>query len=185
MDEELKKRHERAAGDRFMAAYNRRHRTRFTFREQREAPDLAYATRKGRLLGVEVVTAYYNEQDARVRWGRARGQHGGGWGGVNLDESLPTFINRVLADKCSKSYDFPAPCVLVIDARPPLTDEDDIKQSILPAVEVPAVVPYRAIYLGVDLPVSLAHPSAHEGQYRMWRLYPSRGRRTQFRVPSS
>ena len=183
-DEELKRAHERAAGDRFIHAYNRRHGTRFAFREQREAPDLEYATSRGRLLGVEVATAYYDEGDAKTRWRPARGHDGGVWAGVDPDENLAAFTGRVLADKCAKSYSFSPPCILVIDARPPLTDERDIKRTVLPAIRVPTAVPYAEIYLGVALPISLGKPSAHEGQYRIWRLYPS-GRRGGAPVPGS
>jgi hypothetical protein len=185
-DEELKRAHERATGHRFIQAYNRRRSTRFAFREQRKppAPDLVYATTRGRLVGVEVVTAYYDERDATTRWGPARGHHGGGWAGVDPDENLAAFINRVLADKCAKRYDVSGPCMLVVDARPPLTDERDIKRTVLPAIRVPTVVPYSEIYLGVDLPISLGNPSAHEGQYRIWQLYPS-GRRGGAPVPGS
>jgi len=177
MHDDLKKRHERAAGDRFIEAYNRRYRTRFILREQRESPDLVYETRRGKLLGLEVATAYYDEEEAKMRWSLARGQDGGPWGG-RPDESLTQFINRVLADKCAKSYSFPGSCVLVIDACPRLTDEREIRGTVLPAISVPPVVPYGEIYLGVDLPISLAKPSGHEGQYRIWRLHPP-GRRGQ------
>jgi len=182
----LKSAHERAAGDRFIQAYNRRRGTRFTFREQRKppAPDLVYATTRGRLLGVEVATAYYDEGDAKTRWGPARGRDGGVWAGVDPTENLAAFVSRLLAEKCAKSYEFSGPCILVVDARPPLTDERDIKRTVLPAISVPTAAPYSEIYLGVDLPISLRRPSAHEGQYRIWRLYPS-GRRGGAPVPGS
>jgi hypothetical protein len=131
---------------------------------------LVYATPRGRLLGVEVATAYYDEQDARTRWGPARGHEGGRWVGRDLDQGLARFINKVLADKCAKSYDFPAACILVIDARLPLTDEWDIRRTVLSAMRVPTALPYAEIYLA--------------GQYRIWRLYPS-GRRGGAPVPGS
>ena len=70
----LQEQYERWAGDEVIAWYNSRHRTSFTFHGRcGSAPDLEY--RNGsEVLRIEVVTAYYDTEDAKFRWLNARKQ---------------------------------------------------------------------------------------------------------------
>lgn len=143
--------------------------------QKREAPDFECRDQASReTFGLEVVTAYYNEQIAKGEWDLARGKQESYSSGllVNPDIQLAEFVNKELSNKCQKQCDVSHPVVLVVDARPPLTSEEDILLSVLPAIQIPAQIPFQEIYLGVALPISTSESSPHEGQYWVWRLYP-------------
>lgn len=173
-DGELKKQHERAAGDRFMKAYSRRTRRQYRFaREGDDPPDLVYVDGRGRELGVEMKTAYYDRNDAQAAWDVARGKRPTTrWTGRDIEVKLADFVTGLLCRLTQNVLDVPYPCLLVIDVRPPLTTERDLRRSVLPSIATPAWLPFSEAWLGVDLPIGVGRPSRYEGQYRIYRLHP-------------
>jgi len=160
----LKRRHERAVGERFAVALGRQYGRQWTFVSQADAPDLTYRDQAG-LVGVEVVSPYYDDDEAKARWAAARGEQIRGWGGL-ID--LPSKIADLVQKKCQRLYG--SRVVLAIDFWSPLSTEPEI-DDLVRTLDLPQSGPFDEIWLGVDLPVSLTRPSAHEGQYRLWRLY--------------
>src|SRR4030095_433 len=71
-NEELKQKVERAIGDEFVKWLNRITGSDFQFDSiGADPPDLGY--RDGdNIMPVEVATSYYDEEDAKMRWGHAR-----------------------------------------------------------------------------------------------------------------
>lgn len=134
------------------------------------APDiiLSHGSEK---IGLEITTAYYNERDAHLRWGPARGEtRPAGSAFVNPDSQLRDSVQRNLVDKSRKTYDFDGPLWLLIDVRPALTLEEEI-DALLPTLNIPATR-FAIIFLGVDLPVATGNPSPNAGTYHVWRLHP-------------
>lgn len=134
-------------------------------------PDLIARTDDGD-IGIEVVTAYYNDDDATARWSWARGDRSRtGSALIGPDEQLAAFVQIAADKKCAKTYDFDGPLWLLIDARPALSDECDIER-IATETRVAEHPPFSVIHLGVDLPISTGRPTAHEGHYWVWQLHP-------------
>ncbi len=175
-DEQLKYQHEQAAAQRFLDWYRQNWERNLVIFQKREAPDFECMDQaSGETFGLEVVTAYYDEQIAKGEWDLARGKQESYNSGllVNPDIQLAEFVNKELSDKCQKQYNVSYPVVLVVDASSPLTSEEDILLSVLPAIQLPAQIPFQEIYLGVALPISTGESSPHEGQYWVWPVYPS------------
>src|ERR1044071_4473576 len=105
MDSE-QERHERCVGEQLIEWYNRQHGTSFQFAGRPgDAPDFIYS--ENRKLGVEVVSAYYDDrEDAKFHWLRARGRVDAPkeWEGKNFEQYLTDDITVKIADKCGKSY---------------------------------------------------------------------------------
>src|SRR5262245_49843987 len=122
--------HERGTGATFMKWYNNENGTNFTFVGRAdEAPDLVY--RDGsRELGLEIATAYYDNEDAKVAWMGARHVPNAPteWSGVNFDDSLLENINSEIVDKCGKDYG--RNCVLVLCVIPAITTVADMDERL-------------------------------------------------------
>lgn len=130
----LKRQHERAAGERLVAWLILQCGVTYDVRGQPQppAPDLIIGDQSG-TIGVEVVTAYYGNEDATLRWAWARGSESrSGMGGIDLDSQLKDFVQSVLDAKCAKTYAFNGPVWFLIDACPALTTEGDIEDLCEP-----------------------------------------------------
>lgn len=172
-NEDLKRQHEQAAAQRFLDWLKQNRGRSLVISSKTEAPDFECTDgASGATVGLEVSTAYYDEHHAKGAWDLARGRTRQYASDVlqNPDEGLADSINNRLSDKCKKQYTVSFPVVLVVDSRPPLTDEQDVQDTILPAIRLPAQVPFQEIYLGVDIPIGRSSP--HGGQYWVWRVYP-------------
>lgn len=175
-DESLKKRHEKAAAERFINLYNKEFGYDFILKLIRESPDFEYQdTVTGETIGLEVVTVYYNKKDAENSWNMARGISNIVASDiiVNPDHLLPDhllleFINKQVRKKAQKNYNYPHPIILVLDTRPALSDEFDINE-IVKEVQLPDELPFKEIFLGVSLTYGRSSP--HQGQYCIFSLY--------------
>src|SRR5882724_1503098 len=154
----LQEKFERWVGDQVIEHYNSEHGTSFRFCARGGiGPDLEY--REGsRCLRIEVVTAYYDEEDAKFRWVAARKRPGGPdkWSGVNFEKSLVENINSALVAKCEKSYG--PKCALAVCVLPDLTFAEEM-QSLLEEVRVPASNPFEGVYLFGEFPAPIGNPA--------------------------
>ena len=161
----LQEKHERWVGDQVIQQYNTDHGTTFRFYGRASvAPDLEY--RQGnRSLGVEVVTAYYDTEDAKFKWlaARKRPDAPDKWSGDDFDKSLVENINSALVAKCAKSYG--PNCVLAVCVFPTLTPAWEM-ESRLEDIRVPATNPFDAIYLCGVFPAPIGTPA----ELRVWKL---------------
>jgi hypothetical protein len=171
--------HERRVGEQLIEWYNQRHGTSFRFDGRpSDVPDLKY--RDGvHWLGVEVVSAYYDPDDAKFHWlaKRQRPDAPDEWEGVNFEQSLVENINSALAAKCRKFYG--ANCLLAVYVFPDLTHADEM-ETLIKGVRVPATHRFAGIYLCGEfpLPLDLHISRVLEGErpppeQRVWQLYPS------------
>jgi len=160
-------RHERWAGDLLVKHFNRWRSYSFVRRaEAGEAPDLVYQDAGGQQLLIEVVTAYYDPDNARFTWLNARSQpHAPSlWQGVDSDRSLVANITSAIARKCSRRYG--AGCVLVVAVMPQATTAADFDRY-LRGVRVPEGIPFDGIYVVGSFGTELGG-SGHEE--RAWCL---------------
>jgi hypothetical protein len=161
----LQEQHERWVGDLVIERYNTDHGTSFRFYGRPGvAPDLQYREGK-RSLGVEVVTAYYDREDAKFQWlgARKRPDAPGKLFRVDFDKSLVENINSAIDAKCRKSYG--PNCVLAVCVLPDLTRLWEMELR-LKDVRIPATDPFDAIYLCGQFPAPIGSPA----ERRVWRL---------------
>jgi hypothetical protein len=133
-NEDLKKRHERAVGERFISAYNQQVAKHFQLAAVRERPDLEFRdSETGEMLGVEVLTSYYGEDHARREWTDARG----GRAGEELlpvaepDRSVVEKSLKGILGKLQDPFDYPHQLFLVVDISPAvLTTVDDFRREV-------------------------------------------------------
>lgn len=160
----LQEQHERWVGQQVIEWYNSQHGTSFVFHQRcGVAPDLEY--RDGsKLLRVEVVTAYYDTEDAKFRWLTARKRNAPTeWFGVDFEKNLVRDINSELVKKCRKSY---GPyCSLAVCVLPDLTSADDM-ECLLKDINVPPNNPFDGIYLCGQFPAPIGSPANR----RVWQL---------------
>jgi len=161
----LQEQHERWVGDQVIDWYNSRHSTNFRFRGRcGAAPDLEYRD-DGRFLRIEVVTAYYDGDDAKFLWLRARKRPDAPkkWSGGDFGVILVESVNKELADKCAKSYG--PNCVLAVCVLPFHTSAKEM-ESLLEKISVPANNPFDGIYLCGEFPAPIGSPAEH----KVWQL---------------
>ncbi len=162
-NENLKQLHERAVVERFVQWHNNCHSTQLAVAGRRVQPDFEVIDQNQEVNGIEVTTAYYDDQDAKGLWNLVRGKSTRFQSSlmVNPDQKLAGSISELLAKKCSK-YGIASRVVLLIDIRAPVTDCSDIERSVIPYIGYPDSVPFRAIYLidtqGSDTHVWCLHP---------------------------
>lgn len=162
-DETLKKRHERAVGNKFIELYNKREKTNYIFKEQGEAPDLLYEDRSsGQKLGVEIVTAYGDENDAKGAWEIARGKRKDYDSGLIIEPELRSLfsVEECIRKKFVKRPSVNSSCYLVIDVRDPLADEDT-GEWLREHLVLPEKFPYARTFILVPL----------TSEYRIYELY--------------
>lgn len=164
--DDVQKQHERAVGDKFIEWFNRQNGSSFSFSCRGDrAPDLVYRDQR-RMLNIEIVDCYYDNNDAKLKWMNARHISNApkGWTGVDFDEALLTDINRAVIEKCGKSYG--SDCVLLINISPALTTAEEVEE-MLPQIEIPKRATFNSIYLSGTFGIS----RTSVGGYRVWRLY--------------
>jgi hypothetical protein len=144
--DDTQKQHERAVGDTFIPAFNKKHGTEYVFDQRgEEVPDLVY--RYGNLpLGLEIVSCYYDNDDASARWQIARNLPNApsGWSGVDFNKALIANINTAIHEKCTKDYG--ANCLLVIYISPDITTFKTF-QALIPGIVIPQSHTFSGIYL--------------------------------------
>jgi hypothetical protein len=164
----IQEQHERAVSDRFIQEYNHLRGKNYVFeRRPRQAPDHVYRD-GGSEIQVEVVTCYYDSDDAKITWQNVRNIPNAPttWlGGVNADQALVMNINAAIKKKCKKDYD--SKCILVVYIMTPGTTVEEM-ETLLPSIEVPPNHKFLAIYLTGNFGVS----TESAGGYRVWKLSP-------------
>jgi hypothetical protein len=167
----LQEQHERWVGDQVIDWYNSRHGSNFRFHGRcGEAPDLEYRD-DGRFLRIEVGTAYYDGDDAKFMWLRAR-QHPDApkqWSGSDFDAKLVEDINKEIKDKCANSYG--PNCVLAVCVLPFHTSANDM-EARLEEISIPANNPFDGIYLYGEFPAPIEIP-LNPPERKVWQLAPT------------
>ena len=166
--DDTQRQHERAVGDTLIKELNRKRGTDYAFyRRGNEGPDLIY--RDGRSqIGLEIVTCYYDSNDAEYKWKNARTRTDAPkrWSGVNFDETLVMNINKALQAKCSKHYG--PNCLLAVSISPNLTTFNEMNE-LLPNIEIPPEHQFVGIYLIGHFGVS----SDCNVNHAIWKLFPN------------
>jgi len=160
---------ERWVGDQVIDWYNSRHGTNFRFHGRcGDAPDLEYRD-DGRFLRIEVVTSYYDKDDAKFIWlnARKRPDSPKKWSGRDFDEKLLDDINEDIKNKCANSYG--PNSVLAVCVLPSLTSANDM-EARLEEISVPANNPFDGIYLYGKFPAPIGIPP----ECKVWQLGPTR-----------
>lgn len=160
--------HERAVCDKLIRDINQRQNINLIFSRRGDpAPDLIYSD--GSLeIGIEVVTCYYDINDAKIKWLNARGVHEAPrrWSGVDFDDALVMNINRALKKKCEKKA-YGINCLLAVNILPSLTTFNEMKE-LMSQVKVPQQHQFKEIYLLGSFGVS----SESNVNFAIWKLFP-------------
>ena len=164
--------HERRVGDILIEWYNQQHGTLLQFSGRPgDAPDLTY--REKRKLGVEVVSAHYDDrEDAKFQWLNARGRPDAPkeWEGKNFEQYLADDISAKIADKCGKSYGLN--CLLAVYVYASLSFADDM-ETIVNSVRIPATHGFDGIYLCAEFaPLLDEYFSGTRTKRKVWQLFP-------------
>ena len=144
--DDTQKQHERALGDVLIVEFNRKQGTRYVFDRRGDGgPDLIYRDGSSE-IGLEIVTCYYDSNDAKVKWQIARNYPDApkGWAGVNFNSTLVMNINKALQNKCSKDYG--PNCLLGLYIFTNLTTYKKM-EYLLPDIKVPPKHQFVGIYL--------------------------------------
>jgi len=161
--------HERAVGNDLIAKINRERGTKYVFNRRGDpVPDLIY--RDGNLkIGIEVVTCYYDDNDAKFKWQNARNlpEAPKRWGGgLDFDSALIRNINRAIERKCKvKAYG--TNCLLAVAISTSLTTFNEMK-DLIPQIEIPQKHQFEGIYLIGDFGVNNVSNVIHA----VLRLFP-------------
>ena len=158
--DEIQKQHELAAGDVFIAAFNRQQGTNYVFDHRGdEAPDLVYRHGDSQIC-LEIVTYYYDANHAKFLWKNARNLPDAptGWSGVDFDDALVANINSKIRHKCAKDYG--PNCMLIVYISANLTTFKQM-ETLLPRIEIPSKHGFAGIYLvgyfGVNNDSTVSH----------------------------
>jgi len=165
MSESLKQEVERAIGDNFVNWYNKEQGSSFVFeRLGDDPPDLVYQAGK-QVLPIEVTTAYYGSEDAKMRWKTARRDPSASdrWSGLNPEQSLVANVTDQISKKCVGKHD--PGTVLVVGLYPALTTRNDF-EKLKSEISIPQTVPFAQIYAGGNFPSG----SGSAGGYFYFRL---------------
>ncbi len=151
--------------------------------EDREAPDFMLKDSKGNKIGLEITSAYYDQDRARGYWKPLRSDKKGIYDSrgncieghipirdvmSNPDEMLVSFAKKKLKSKCLMDYGYR--CILVIFADAPLWSNRKLKLIR----EIPKLLernPFSEIYVCVDMPYSTEF-SPYSGKLAFFRIYP-------------
>lgn len=135
-----------------------------------EEPDLLFQFGERR-IGIEIATAYYDDNQARVEWQMARGALKPDSNGIvrlgfweSPDELIDARVQAELNDKCSKKYSGVDAAWLCIEQHAPLSD---VAETCARAsrMRVPSSHPFERIYLGLHA------PAGDGGGFRVFPLY--------------
>ncbi len=162
----LKEQHEIAIGNALLAAlgYNNAF---IQHGHDGVEPDVIYSV-ADRTIGVEIATAYYDDEQARAEWQLARGiskfdSHGiakiGSWS--EPDKLISTRVQQEIDDKCSKCYSGVDVTWLCIEQHAPLADVMETR-DLIAHLRIPNAHPFERLYLGFY---------AHAGEGGGFRVY--------------
>lgn len=130
-------------------------------------PDLIYLI-AGWRVGIEIATAYYDDNQAKVEWQLARGilkgrSKGftkiGSW--IDPDKLMISRVQKEVDDKCSKTYSGIDEAWLCIEQHALLADVSET-QHLVASIKIPPHHPFKHIYLGFY---------AHAGDGGGFRVY--------------
>ena len=121
-------------------------------------PDLIYQL-AGKRVGIEIATAYYDNDQARVEWQLARGELPPDPSGITKIKSprdwtgepyklIAARVQQELDDKCSKSYSGVDAAWLCIEQHAPLADVSET-QRLVSRLKISTGHPFERIYLGM------------------------------------
>ena len=153
---------ERATARNFIQWYNQESSRNFTLLKKQETPDFIYSDKNGK-LELEVTTAHYNQDHARITAGIGReiyklhtiqeiNNNPEGVDRLSINEPekiLANFINTLLVRKCKKPYS--ENCILIIripDAS--MTTKYEFLHEVIPSIKLPKQNPFKEIYLTED-----------------------------------
>jgi hypothetical protein len=151
----LKKQHEVTIADEFLRTLG------FTAEFVRHGkdgaePDVIYRVAR-QTLGIEIATAYYNEDQAKAEWQLARGikklvsgimKMGVVW---NPDKLIGAAVQREIDDKCSKHYSGVDVLWLCIYQHAGLAEVWEM-EDLIPRLKIPSTYSFQKIYLGFYAP---------------------------------
>jgi hypothetical protein len=116
-------------------------------------PDVIYSLH-GRILGIEIATAYYDEAQATAEWQLARGISKfdslgiakiGSWN--EPDKLISAQVQREIDDKCSKSYSGVDTAWLCIEQHAPLAEVAETL-DLIARLRIRSENPFVKLYLG-------------------------------------
>lgn len=147
----LKQQHERGVCERLLAALGQN----LVFRGMGipPEPDVLYQLEEGRVLGIEVVTAYYSNSSAKGAWQVARGQS-------NVWSELLGSPDQAICDSIRNEID--AKCVAL---EAPLTDQASVQRCV-DSLSLPEAFSFARVYLLWQAPAD------EGGDERVKQLYP-------------
>ncbi len=152
--------------------------------EDREAPDFILEDSKENEIGLEITSAYYDQDRAKGYWKTLRSDKEGIYDSrgnciegniplkdvmLNPDEMLAFFVKKELDSKCLKTYGHQ--CILVIFVDAPLWSDRKLK-LIRKIPKVLAGNSFFEIYVCVDVPYSTEF-SPYLGRRVFFRIHPS------------
>lgn len=138
--------HEAQVGLRFIAWYNDKHRTQFTYTgRSEEAPHLIFKDGV-KQIWAEVATVYYDSTASQFRWLGTSGnsEPPRDLNSVEFHAGLVRFINQGVSDRCGKDY--LTDCVLLISVMPTVTTISRMRE-LLKDLVIPERNPFKGIYL--------------------------------------
>lgn len=161
--EAVKKDHEKAVADQLLAALKVEAAfERFGDPEKKEV-DVIYK-QGGRILGIEVATAYYEDRDAHDEWEIATGENPLAVGEIRLssagvignpDQRICERIQKELEDKCGKVYEGTDENWLCLNLNAPLGDAQSVAECVK-NLHIPGEHRFGRIHITYTAP-------AHEG----------------------
>ena len=165
--------HERAVGDDLVASINRERKTNYVFNRRGDdgldcGPDVIYCDENSE-LGIEVVTCYYDSNDAKLKWQNTRNcqRSPKKWHGKDFDTNLTENINNNIFKKCT-TKDYGQNCLLAVCILPCLTTFKEM-ENLLPQVKIPPKHKFKEIYLIGNFGITCDSNVMHA----IWRLFPS------------
>lgn len=151
---DLKKKHEKAVADQLLKNIGSNATFKRDGNDQGE-PDVLYDI-DGRVLGIEVATAYYDNSDARQAWEHARGNRQMPQERYELrdegvlkdpDAIICDKVQGELEDKCAKQYQGAEEVWLCIEQRALLLSDEESEKKCVETLTIPAGHHFARIYL--------------------------------------
>ena len=130
----------------------------------------------GQNIGVEVATAYYSQDEARLEWQHARGKKECASSSIwEPDRKICESIQREINDKCKKQYQGGDEVWLCIDADAPLGDQQSM-DACIDHLCTPKGHNFNRIYLLHHAPWVARGGKTEQGGDKAVELYPTKGR---------